>query len=312
MGYIKSFFILCIIIPTIVVSQSFQSSNGIESNSKNFKINSSNDWIPLVQGSIWVFSSYANIYSPYGPSVQVFIGTSKMFYEKDTIINNQTYAKITHNVLSAQTNHFSQPLLIRKDTITNKYYKYSSPSEKLFFDPLADSGTVIPDFFVLGQKSTRNIFGEVRESWNINPIVGGYGNIILVRGIGLFYSKFDEFGGYFDSLKGCVIGGQLFGDTTFVTSVKDEIIPDNFVLYQNFPNPFNSQTTIRFDLPEMQQVQLKIFNSIGEEIYSENLGVMDRGSYSFKFNANNFSSGVYFYQIVSNKFTSTRKMILIK
>ncbi len=266
----------------------------------------------MVQGSVWVFSTYENRYSPYGPSVQVFLGTTKMIYEKDTIINNKIYAKIINNLLSAPINYFFTPLFLRKGKIDGKYYKYSYSSEELFFDPSADSGSIIGNFFVLGQKSIRNIFGDVREIWNINPIVGGYGNIILVKGIGLFFSVFDEFGGYIDSLKGCVIDGQVYGDTSFVTSVPDELIPDKFVLYQNYPNPFNSQTIIRFELPEMQQVQLKVFNSIGKEIYSENLGALDRGSYSVKFNGDKLSSGIYFYQIVSKKFISTQKMVLIK
>ncbi len=135
-------------------------------------------------------------------------------------------------------------------------------------------------------------------------------------GAKLFYLGFG-FESINDSLSS-ITRNQLFTKVydwfmgTTSTPMEHDLNPVDFVLYQNYPNPFNAQTTIRFDLPEMQQVQIKIFNSIGKEIYSENLGALVPGSYSVKFNADKLSSGIYFYQIVSKKFTTTRKMVLIK
>jgi hypothetical protein len=83
-------------------------------------------------------------------------------------------------------------------------------------------------------------------------------------------------------------------------------------LKQNYPNPFNPSTTISFSIPVEGNVALKIFNVIGQEIevlLNENLNV---GSYSFLWNAENRSSGIYFYKLITESFTVMRKMVLLK
>lgn len=289
------------------VSFSLGAENTISLNKTN-----SSSWLPLIPNSTWIYKTYENRYSPYGPSVLVFVKLSKMSYAKDTIINGKTYAVILHDLNSAQINYFTNPLFIRYDATGNKYYALFNNVEKLFFDPVADSGTVIPDLFRLGKKEFANIFGETREVWNINPIVGGYGNIKLVKGLGLFFSTFQEYGGYIDSLKGCVIGGQVYGDTSLATSVEQTIVPDKFQVYQNYPNPFNSQTIISFTLPERQNVQLKIYNSIGKEIETFNLGEMNIGNHKINFDAGSLPSGIYFYRVITPKYSAVKKMILVK
>lgn len=89
-------------------------------------------------------------------------------------------------------------------------------------------------------------------------------------------------------------------------------VPLKFELYQNYPNPFNPETIIRFDLPETQFVILKIFDVHGREIetlVNENLNA---GIYTIKFDASDLSSGIYFYKLITPKFTKTQKMILMK
>lgn len=289
----------------------FSFTFGVENPESLSKTNSSS-WLPLIPNSTWIYKTYEERYSPSGPSVLVFIKLSKMSYKKDTIINGKTYAVILHDLNSAQINNFINPLLIRYDVSLNKYYALFNNVEKLFFDPVADSGTVIPDLFRLGKKEFMNIFGETREVWNINPIVGGYGNLKLVKGLGLFFSTFQEYGGYIDSLKGCVIGGQVYGDTSLATSVEQNIIPDKFQVYQNYPNPFNSQTIINFTLPERQNVQLKIYNSLGKEIETFYLGEMNIGIHKINFDAVSLPSGIYFYRVITPKYSSAKKMILVK
>lgn len=90
-------------------------------------------------------------------------------------------------------------------------------------------------------------------------------------------------------------------------------IPDKFNLLQNYPNPFNPKTVIRFDLPEDSKVSLKIYNSLGELVQTiiDNQ-VLIAGSYEKYFDASQLPSGVYLYRLSSDKFTSTRKMILMK
>jgi len=97
------------------------------------------------------------------------------------------------------------------------------------------------------------------------------------------------------------------------TSVEDySNIPQRFELYQNYPNPFNPETIIRFDLPENQFVSLKVYDLHGREVNKLVNNFLKAGSHEIKFDASNLPSGIYFYQIVTPKFTNTKKMILVK
>lgn len=90
------------------------------------------------------------------------------------------------------------------------------------------------------------------------------------------------------------------------------VIPEKFFLYQNYPNPFNPATKIRFDLAKTGFVKLAIYDIAGrqvDEILNANYAA---GEYTFDFNAENLSTGVYFYKLVTPDYTSIKKMILVK
>jgi len=92
----------------------------------------------------------------------------------------------------------------------------------------------------------------------------------------------------------------------------EESIPEEYFLSQNFPNPFNPTTTIKYSVPENSLVTLKVFDIIGNEIESLVNEEKSVGRYEVKLNANNLASGVYFYQIRAGSFIETKKMILLK
>ncbi len=98
------------------------------------------------------------------------------------------------------------------------------------------------------------------------------------------------------------------------TSVNNDIAPNlSFTLKQNYPNPFNPSTTIEFTLPSDSNVKVEVFNSIGELIFCDNLGLLSEGNYKYNYIANqNIPSGIYFYKISSNKDYKVNKMLLIK
>lgn len=89
-------------------------------------------------------------------------------------------------------------------------------------------------------------------------------------------------------------------------------IPARYDLSQNYPNPFNPTTNINFELPLDGKVSLKIFDMTGREVASLVNEVKTAGYYSINFNASSLSSGVYFYNLKSDNFTMTKKMMLIK
>jgi len=85
-----------------------------------------------------------------------------------------------------------------------------------------------------------------------------------------------------------------------------------FSLSQNYPNPFNPSTTIDFTLAQKGQVVIKIYSLNGEEVFTIMNEEKEAGYYSLQFNASNLSSGVYFYRMISGKFTMTKKFMVLK
>ena len=117
------------------------------------------------------------------------------------------------------------------------------------------------------------------------------------------------------------VGIYLFKLGEVTTGINDRnhsIIPMNFSLSQNYPNPFNPTTIIEYSLPstsglkDVQNVQLKIYDILGREIKILVNEKQSPGNYKVNFRADNLSSGVYFYKIISGSFTQTKKMLLLQ
>ena len=109
---------------------------------------------------------------------------------------------------------------------------------------------------------------------------------------------------------------------TRVVGVEEEsavVVPNTIELLGNYPNPFNPSTKIKFSIPETGDVNIIIYNSVGEQIRSISLVNRTAGSNEYTFNAENIASGVYFYKVAlmnpasgSNYISKTGKMILLK
>jgi hypothetical protein len=107
--------------------------------------------------------------------------------------------------------------------------------------------------------------------------------------------------------------------TTPVTDVEEnhQGIIANYALYQNFPNPFNPSTNIEFDLISQEQVQLVIYNGLGQKIKNLVNDNFPAGNHQVEWNGRDdlnrvVAAGVYFYQIQAGSFQETKKMLLIK
>jgi len=101
------------------------------------------------------------------------------------------------------------------------------------------------------------------------------------------------------------------------SSFNENPLPNKFTLDQNFPNPFNPTTQIRFGIPEAGNVTLKIYNSVGQLVKTLIDGNMSEGFHQVTWDATNnngskLSSGVYFYRITAGTFTQINKMLLLK
>ena len=94
-------------------------------------------------------------------------------------------------------------------------------------------------------------------------------------------------------------------------------LPKNYSLEQNYPNPFNPSTTIRFALTTSAKVNIKLYNTLGQEVATILNGELNAGIHETIFNASNLSSGVYFYRLEvhgadGSNFVSTKRMLLMK
>ncbi len=89
-------------------------------------------------------------------------------------------------------------------------------------------------------------------------------------------------------------------------------VPSNYSLHQNYPNPFNPTTKISFDIPASADVNLTVYNSLGKEVQTLVNENLKAGKYEVSFNANNLSSGIYYYRLSAGKFNISRVMTLIK
>jgi hypothetical protein len=88
--------------------------------------------------------------------------------------------------------------------------------------------------------------------------------------------------------------------------------PASFHLAQNFPNPFNPTTTIRYELPVTANVRLTVYNLRGELVRTLVEAEMPAGYHKATFDASGLASGIYFYRLNAGAFTATRKMALTK
>jgi len=106
-------------------------------------------------------------------------------------------------------------------------------------------------------------------------------------------------------------GRQLMGTVT--ATPRSTASVQSYALYQNYPNPFNPQTTIAFDLVEGAPVDLKVFNPLGSRVTTLISGPMEAGHHAIAFDGSHMTSGLYFYTLtVGDRFTATRKMLLVK
>ena len=97
-----------------------------------------------------------------------------------------------------------------------------------------------------------------------------------------------------------------------VESIKITDAPKDFILYDNYPNPFNPSTTIRYGIPRPCRVILKIFNMLGQEVATLVDEDQKAGMYEFLWDASSHPSGVYFYHLRTKHYQKVRRMILMK
>ena len=89
-------------------------------------------------------------------------------------------------------------------------------------------------------------------------------------------------------------------------------LPKAFKLYENYPNPFNPETIIKYEIAEYSLINITLFDILGNKIETLLSEEKPAGVYTLEFNAANLPSGIYFYRISAGPFVKTKKMMLLK
>ncbi|MBK6764959.1 MAG: T9SS type A sorting domain-containing protein [bacterium] len=108
------------------------------------------------------------------------------------------------------------------------------------------------------------------------------------------------------------IWGNWVNDNTVDVRELPAPLPREYMLTQNFPNPFNPTTEFRFTIPNTEAVKIAIYNTLGQQVETLIDEVMHAGTYHVMFDASALASGVYFYRLETPSFQSVKKMQLIK
>ena len=172
-----------------------------------------------------------------------------------------------------------------------------------------------------------NSFVNTLVVYSTNLFAGTYGGVFLSSNNGTSWTDVSSGLTNTDVIALVVYGANLFAGTVgnevsvwrrplseMITSVEgpSKYLPTRFALSQNHPNPFNPSTKIKYSVPQTSQVQIKVYDVLGNEIETLINEEKPAGTYEVTWYAEYLRSGVYFYQLRSDSFVETKKMILMK
>ena len=286
-------------------------------------------YYPLAPGNKWVYQR-EQWFTP-GPGKDVAI------VESTFVFNNHRYYVLKNTMyLSNGTVYLYSYLTQRVDSLTGNIYKYDSTGECLIDSLKSSYGDSAlscvswgpADWFHCTDTNSYSIFGQNPKSRMFSAGGFEWGMIRqYAKNFGIVYTTKGAVQAFVtDYLRGCIINGVLYGDTTLIgiQPISSEI-PNQFSLSQNYPNPFNPSTKIKFDIPsnvksEMSNVKLIIYDALGREVTTLVNEKLNPSKYEVTWDASSYSSGMYFYKLTVGdpsagsglRYSETRKMVLIK
>lgn len=155
--------------------------------------------------------------------------------------------------------------------------------------------------------------------------VPGYaplGNYVMTFKIGGLPKNFDDFGSFrFKVISGMAVadiaGNSDRWSAELLNGFEGEVyvdspVPNEFIVEQNYPNPFNAQTHISFGLPEESDINLSIYNVMGQRVETLHDGLMQSGYHTLTWDAFDYAGGVYFYKLSAADRVTTKRMTLLK
>jgi len=202
---------------------------------------------------------------------------------------------------------------------TNNYYLYQMSNNGLYrrLSKIIDGNynilAEVKEGYRAGELFQHFLEARVKDD-SIRVLLDGediFGEVIIDNSltsgtVGLFC--YHNHAAMFDSIE---VRGYIV-DFENGSSAVDIALPGKFELYQNYPNPFNPDTKIIYELPMKDNVVLKVYNILGQEVKTLVNEVQTPGRHEYIFDASNLASGVYFYKIVTGKNISIKKMVFLK
>jgi hypothetical protein len=268
---------------------------------------------PLDIGNKWFYAtSMSSIFVLYKEVV------------KDTILaNGKTFRQIKRIDINSLSRIISFTY-VRIDSTTGDVYTWGSDSTEYIMDNLNHNpGDTInaSRFYRFGTTTFDssqilqlfNLPTETRIYSSVTPYGGEH--YYMAKNIGMSYRQEEiEAALIINELKGAVIKGIVYGDTSTVVGIPDKALPqpNEFALSQNYPNPFNPTTIINYSIPKAGNVKLTVYNSIGSKVATILNEYKQAGNYSVLFNGANLASGIYLYRFESGNYSAVKKFILLK
>lgn len=262
---------------------------------------------PLNIGDVWQYR-YITI-----PIVDSTVYSYKAV--SDTFINGNEYTVILFT--NYQYNSYE-----RQSGDSVFVYKSAYNREFLYFDfSRTASDTVSSTSFgsdtmdvALRQIYVGNYFGSLRRSWvfyvnQSRQSIDDEYTVVVTDSFGIT-QVVPDFGDP-QHLVGAIINGKVYG-TIDAVRPDGESTPREFLFSQNFPNPFNPKTTIRFALPQSSPVTIGVYNVVGQLVQTFQYSRLTAGSHDAHFDATILPTGTYIYRITTVVGTKSGKMLLAK
>ncbi|MCX8010991.1 MAG: T9SS type A sorting domain-containing protein [Ignavibacteria bacterium] len=261
----------------------------------------------------WTNKKYAivryRIYNDTSIAMNLYIGTVVLpmpsgTYGNETVTWNSARQVVYFN--RAGENHYFGTKLLSRAPYSLKirdWDDYSSdPNAEVTTDSVRYLMTVSTGFDAGGTYGGNgSIFHLNAGSYNLNP----RDSADVFYGFG-YGTTADE------AMAACEEAQAKYNSVFTSLDETNSQLPLTSKLYQNFPNPFNPETEIKFDIAKESKVTLKIYNTLGKEILTLVDEHMKPGVYSKNFNAKDLPSGIYFYRLNAGNFINTKKMVIVK
>ncbi len=278
-------------------------------------------YFPLGVGNKYIYNEYQE-----GYNVNLISET-----KKDTLISGRRYFFVTNNPKFGSG-------WVRTDAVTGSLYIYDTSGfcmiynhERLVDSLEARSGDLVSncdDYCKCKGIVTDTLFGLPSSSKSFEydfTFSKNYWNYTKNIGLAFYLYVFDSpvyFYRHEYRLNGCVINGVVYGDTSVAVGISKmgDSIPTDFLLYQNYPNPFSAKSKIKYQLARESAVSIKVFDSGNNQVAELVNRKQKAGTYETEFDAADLPAGEYTVRLEAfytngdseRRFADQKKMVLIK